>query len=358
MVLGFALATLLAALLAARVEVNAPLLSDLDPEHPIRRANRLLEERLGGAIPLDLLIAPPPGPAERAYARERLERIEALTQRLRALPEVRWATSPVDPLRRLAGVLRGVPPDEAPGLLPTALLMAHDQVAPWVDVDHDRLRIRLRIRDLDTAAAFALFARIDALQREVLGEPGAVQLTGQGYLAQVVNRDIVAYFRSGFLTGLLAVALTLLAFLRDARLALLSLLPNLFVVVVVAGAMGALGIELRYTSALVLSVVFGLAVDDTIHVLAQWRRQRGDPDPVGVTFRVTGPGLVLTSLLLVSGFGTLLWAELLPLRVMGGLLLLTAVVALAADLLLLPALLHLCVMPGGQRPPGSPKAPR
>ena len=94
-----------------------------------------------------------------------------------------------------------------------------------------------------------------------------------------------------------------------------------------------------------LSVVFGLAVDDTIHFVAQLGRIRAQPaaqtpDPIRSAFRVAGPGLVLTSVLLGAGFATLLGATFLPLRTMGGLLMLTAFLALAADLLLLPAILR------------------
>lgn len=333
---------------AARLRANTPLLADLEPEHPLRQANRLLEERLGGAIPLELLIEPP---AEAfPYARERMARIEALTAELRAWPEIASATGPVDPLRRLAPLLSRaalgsraaleVSAEEVPGLMPSALLLASEQVAPWVAADADLMRIRLRMRDVDSQAATALFARIEARCSEVLGEDSRGRLTGQGYLAQSANAAIVSHFLRGFLLALGAVALVLLVALRDPALALASLVPNLFPVLALAGLLPLLGIELRYTSALVLSIVFGLAVDDTIHFLAQRGRQRG-PQALRETIRVAGPGLVLTSVLLAGGFGVLVLSEFLPLRVVGQTLALTAVLALAADLLLLPALLRL-----------------
>ncbi len=340
-VAAFALVLLVGGASASQVRVNSPLLSDLDEAHPIRVTNRLLEERLSGVIPIDLLIEPPRGPRIAAYSRQHLDRIDALTVRLRALPEVLWATSAADPLRRLGALLREVPEDEVTGLLPTALLLASEQVKGWVDEDSDAQRIRLRIRDLDTDAAFGLFERISRAYEEELGRSAEGKITGQGFLAQVANRAMVAQFRTGFGVALLGVVFVLLLAFRDPVLAFVSLLPNLFPVVAVAGVMGAVGIDLRYTSALVLSVVFGLAVDDTIHVLAQLRRNRGVADPIRATCKIAGPGLVLTSLLLASGFGVLLFSEFLPLRVMGGLLALTAVLALASDLLLLPALLRL-----------------
>ncbi|MBL4850608.1 MAG: MMPL family transporter [Planctomycetes bacterium] len=346
--LGFLAVAIVAAWSASHLESNAPLLADLEPEHPLRQANRLVEERLGGAIPLEILLEPTPG--EFPYETARMARIEALTIELRTLPGVASVSGPVDPLRRLAPLLETAPvgsssghhvaDDEVPGLLPSALLLAEEQIKPWVAAEADVMRIRLRVRDVDTKTALALFAQIEERYRATLGEDPTGKLTGQGYLAQTVNAAIVNHFARGFVIALIAVALVLLIAFRDPALALASLLPNLFPVLCLAGLMPLLGIELRYTTALVLSIVFGIAVDDTIHLLAQRGRQAGK-NALSETIRVAGPGLVLTSILLGGGFGVLLLADFLPLRVVGLTLGITAGLALAADLLLLPALLRL-----------------
>lgn len=351
LVAGFLAVGLVAALSASRLQSNSPLLSDLPESHPLRQANRLVEERLGGAIPLEILLEPPG--KEFPYGRERMSRIDALTAELRTWPEVASVSGPVDPLRRLAPLLdtaavgsrsaHSVSEAEVPGLMPSALLLAEEQIEPWVAAKAEVMRIRLRLRDVDTQTALALFARIEDRYREVLGEDPSGKLTGQGYLAQTVNAAIVAHFGRGFLIALLAVAGVLFLVFRDPGLALASLLPNLFPVLCLAGLLPLLGIELRYTSALVLSIVFGIAVDDTIHLLAHHGRLRRlqAEGALAETLRVAGPGLVLTSILLGGGFGVLLLAGFLPLRVVGQTLGITAGLALAADLLLLPALLRL-----------------
>ncbi|MBI4576717.1 MAG: MMPL family transporter [Planctomycetes bacterium] len=326
-----------------RLRVNSPLLADLDATHPIRETNRFLEERLAGVIPLDVLVEPPAGTAHdpmAPYRAERIERVARLTERLRALPEVLQATSVADSVRQLAAVLEGVPEREANGLVPAALLLAHEEVRRWVDDRTDLLRVRLMVRDLETEAALDLFERIGRLYEEELGEPAAGRLSGQGYLAQVVNRGIVEPFRTGSLWALAAVFAALAVAFRDLRLVAASLPPNLFPLGVVAGLMGWAGIDLRYTSALVLSVVFGLVVDDTIHLVARLRAQpAGEPAPLVRTLVTAGPGMVLSSLVLAAGFAVLLAGEFIPHRVMGGLLVLTVALALAGDLFLLPALL-------------------
>ncbi len=335
-----------------RLRVNSPLLADLDPEHPIRQTNRFVEERLSGVILLDLIVEPSPG--EDPYSQAAVERMERLASRLQGeLDGVLLASSVADLLHQMRPLLKGVPDAAITGLLPTALLLAEKQTRRWIHFDSDLARVRVLIRDLPTQDALELFEQIGTIYAAEIGQPLNGRLTGQGYLGQIVNLRIVDHFQTSFLVALGAVFLLLLPGLRSFRLALLSVLANLFPVVAVAGIMGWLGIELRYTSALVLSVIFGLAVDDTIHFLSQWRACPRGADPLRYTFRRAGPGIVLTSLVLVAGFGVLLAGDFVPNRVLGILLCLTAVTAVLADLVLLPSLLQI----GLQSRPGAPVPP-
>ena len=324
----FSVALVVGVVLARRISVSSPLLADLSPEHPVRKTYALLDARMGGVLPLDILVE---GDDEAVYGQQTMVEIEALATRLRELPGVLSVTSPVDVLRSLAPLLRRVPDDAVTGLLPTALLLAGDEVRPWVDHETNLVRLRLRVANLDTPEALALFAQIDAVHREIRGTPAA--MTGQALLGQQVNQALVLHFSRGFGLAMAVVVLLLFITLRDWRLALLSLVPNLVPMVFVLALMGAVGIELRYTSAVVLTVLFALAVDDTVHLLVCVRRCGNDALPYA------GPGVLRTSIVLAGGFSVLLVSAFVPLQTMGGLLAATAVAAALADLILLPALL-------------------
>ena len=63
--------------------------------------------------------------------------------------------------------------------------------------------------------------------------------------------------------------------LKSVSVGLLSLLPNIFPIVLNFGIMGALGINLDTGTALIATVALGIAVDDTIHFLTEylsWRK--------------------------------------------------------------------------------------
>jgi len=327
---------------ATMLRVNSPLLADLDADHPVRETNRFIAERLGGVIPLDLVLTKPAdSPAIAAYSADRMARIERLTQRLRTFDEVLTVTSPVDVLRSLQPLLRDVPRDDVLAMMPAALLLAGDDLSNWVDGDSHAMRIRCRIANLDTSEAMALFGRIRGAYRDEMGEPApSGLLNGQGYLGQVINMRIVDHFRWSFVVGLALVLLTMLLAFRSFTWAGFALLANLLPLVAVLGVMGYAGIDVRYTSALALSVAFGLAVDDTIHTLAQIHAKRGEADPIHGAIRAAGPGIVWTSIVLMAGFGVLSTSTFVPNRVLAILLTVTAVAALWGDLVLLPALLR------------------
>ncbi len=337
---GFAVLALMFTVGAMRVRVNSPLLADLAADHPVQHANRLAEERLGGVIPLDVLIPSPEGPSIAAYTPERMSRVEALAADLRELAGVLSVSSPTDMLRQLHPLLENVPAEDALMLMPIALLLAPEQVRHWVDDRHHLMRLRVRMANLDTTEAMALFHTIRQKYAVRLGPDSQPILTGQGYVGQQVNHQLVAHFQRSFWVGLVLVVLVLAVALRNLRLAIISLLPNLFPLIVVAGVMGFTGIDLRYTSALVLTVVFGLAVDDTIHVLSELRAHRAFSDPMGAALASAGAGVVWTSVVLAGGFSVLLASTFVPNQVLGGLLTLAAGAAVLADLILLPALAH------------------
>jgi len=105
-----------------------------------------------------------------------------------------------------------------------------------------------------------------------------------------------------------------------------------------------LGIDLQMTNVVSFTVAVGLAVDDTIHFIVRYREERlkgkARPEAITQTFHSAGAAIVLTSFLLLMGFGILTTSALASTRHFGVLTAVTVTAALFGDLLLLPALLH------------------
>jgi predicted RND superfamily exporter protein len=133
--------------------------------------------------------------------------------------------------------------------------------------------------------------------------------------------------------------------LRSLRVGLWSMIPNLLPLFALGGY---LGLFWDYVDSDVLAVsviAIGIGVDDTIHFLMRLRLEsRRQPDTAAAieqTFRYSGRGIVITTVVLVLGFSVFATSDYLSMYMLGTLLPLTLVVALVADLFLVPALVAL-----------------
>ena len=139
------------------------------------------------------------------------------------------------------------------------------------------------------------------------------------------------------------IGLILWASYGSASMAVTGLIPNVIAVVVGFGAMGWSGIALDAGTALLGSLVLGIAVDDTVHVLSGFQRGQGAGQSreraIESALREVLPPVVATSVTVGAGFAVLGLSGFLPIRHLGFLTVGILFLCLLADLLLLPALL-------------------
>jgi predicted RND superfamily exporter protein len=170
------------------------------------------------------------------------------------------------------------------------------------------------------------------------------RLTGKGLL---LDKNAV-YVRNSILKGLLFALLlvsTLMVILfRNIKLVIISLIPNLLPLLFAGALLGFLGIPLEATLSIVFAIVFGIAVDDTIHFLAKYKlciqKGIGKEEALEKTFLETGRPLVITTLLLFFGFLVLLFSVHQPSVTIGVMISSTLLTALVFDLLLIPVLIR------------------
>jgi predicted RND superfamily exporter protein len=107
--------------------------------------------------------------------------------------------------------------------------------------------------------------------------------------------------------------------------------------------MGLAGIDLRISTSIVFAIVYGIAIDDTVHFLARFQEERRagltEREAAIRTMATTGRAMVFLGLVLAAGFSILTFSQVQPNRVLGLLMAVTVVAGLAGDLILLPALL-------------------
>jgi hypothetical protein len=122
------------------------------------------------------------------------------------------------------------------------------------------------------------------------------------------------------------------------------MVPNVVPVLLTLAWMAVAGVPLDVVTVMIASITLGVVVDDTIHLLHGFERARGEGFPpgaaMGEALARSGHALLFTGVVLALGFATLALSEFRPTARFGELTAVTIAVALGAELLLLPALVH------------------
>ena len=128
------------------------------------------------------------------------------------------------------------------------------------------------------------------------------------------------------------------------RMVVVSLMPNLIPLLLTGAIMGYFGIALKPSTILVFSIAFGISVDDTIHFLAKYRQELIANNwhirkAVLAALKETGVSMFYTSVVLFFGFFIFMASDFGGTVALGVLVSITLLLAMLANLLLLPALL-------------------
>ena len=125
---------------------------------------------------------------------------------------------------------------------------------------------------------------------------------------------------------------------------LISIVPNVVPLLITSAIMAIFGIDLKISTAIIFVISFGIAVDDSIHFLTRFRLEmkqgRTIEESMKNTFTDTGKSIVITTIIILSGFISLCASTFLSTFYIGFLISITLISALICDLILLPALLY------------------
>ena len=222
---------------------------------------------------------------------------------------------------------------------------ADNILAPVMTQDGSRGRVTLTGAMISAKTLEGMLAEIDAIAERELG--GVAELEPAGYppLYVVIIDYVMSSQIRGFFIALCVIFLMMLIGLRSLRLALISLPPNIFPVLVMMGVMGALDITLDVATATVGAIVIGISIDDSVHFLHHWKEaeSRGLDWSGALTFTFERAGIAagITTILLALGFPILMFASLKTVFYFGLLTTVSALAALFADLFILPLLLRM-----------------
>lgn len=346
---GFVLA--LAAVMAAvamlgatRISVETDYLSFFSPDSPMLAENRRVAAALGGTQPIYVTVD--------GDGAGSIGTVPALTA-IRDLQQFMAEQPGVDSSFSIADYLSVVHKALNPGsrhplpatdgdLQQILVFLNMDDVAPLVKRNFGRANILVRTSLSGSSEVKALVEAVEEYARTRFRRGIEVHATGSMVL---LNRSADTLARAQ-VTGLLQVLFVLLVLMSllflSLRAGLLSLIPNIFPIVILFGLMGWSGISLNISTSMIAVIAIGIAIDDTIHYLTAFNsevRRTGDQrDAIVHVGRSVGRPIVFTSVALCLGFLIVCLSNFRPIQHFGFLAGSTMIVALFTDLVLLPAL--------------------
>ncbi len=172
---------------------------------------------------------------------------------------------------------------------------------------------------------------------------GDAQVSGFRVLTSFASMNMIRSMQQG-LTLAVFVSIFVIGFaFRSWKIALVSFVPNILPILGTELYLWVSGAGLQLTTVIALTIAFGIAVDDTIHFLANYKRARDNGlEHVPAVHRAldrVGPALIATTFILCAGTFIVVFSALPQVALFGTLTVLTLLLALLGDLIILPAML-------------------
>lgn len=200
--------------------------------------------------------------------------------------------------------------------------------------------IRGFLKDEGTDVSMANFEAFESFKRDHLDtELIDAFITGPTFLVDRTNSMLSANLLKGLASAVGVIALFLGLYFRSWRLMIISLIPNLLPLLLIAGIIGWAGISLKMTSAILFTVAFGIAVDDTIHFMSYYMQNLKSGAPMDRTFEHAGSAMLITTIIMISGFGLFMISDFGATFFMGLFVSSALFLALLVDFSLLPLIL-------------------
>jgi uncharacterized protein len=312
----------------------------------VRESYEAIRARLSGISPMNVVLTPRNGVS--MTEPRMVAAIDGLSHFLSERPDVGKVLSMADPLRQIHAAFAGT---DAVGLPSTkaqieqylVLLSSVDRLDDVLRSDRAGANVLLRVDDNSSDNLLDIARAAESWWREHGDADASARTTGIMYEFAAAEDEIAWGQLRGLSASLMVIAGLAAVIFRSLRVALLAMIPNVSPLLLTFGAMGFAGIPIDAATVVVGCLALGIAVDDTIHLLTTFvahPQHRSDP-PAALRDTLQGmlPAVLLTTIAVAIGFGVVGLSEFAVTRNFGLLTAATVVVALLADVTLLPALL-------------------
>ena len=240
-----------------------------------------------------------------------------------------------------------------PDLIPQELLLfensGSDDLEDVVDSQFQLARLSIKVPWEDAIGYMPFLTKIENVARMSLGDKADITATG---IVTILIRTLYAAIHSAarsYVVAFSVITLMMILLIGSLRIGLFSMIPNLLPVLLTMGVMGWFGFPLDMFTMLIGSIAIGLAVDDTVHFMHNFRRYHYESadvrKSVEQTLTTAGRAMLVTSIVLTIGFFIYMFATMRNYFNFGLLTGITIITALLADFILAPAMMTMIKHP-------------
>ena len=336
-----------------QIKISGSPIEDMPKNAEFFKDIRFFEEEFDGIMPVEIVVDTKRKKGVLKPAT--LKRIEDLSQVVHEIPELSRPVSVVDLVKySKQAFYNGIPKyyqlpttQENTFIMDIARKSSNNSnlLESFVDSTGQVARITTYMKDVKTTRMEEIEDKLqENIEKIFPAEQFDVYMTGSALIflkgtKYLVNNLILSL---ALAIGLIAIFMAYL--FRSFRMIIISLIPNLLPLVITAGLMGFVGVPIKPSTILVFSIAFGISVDDTIHFLAKYRQELTANNwrikkSVYAALRETGVSMFYTSIVLFFGFSVFAISSFGGTVALGTLVSATLLLAMLANLILLPSLL-------------------
>ena len=360
----------------SKLEVENSFINYFDKKTEIYKGMKLIDDKLGGTTPLDIIIKFPTIEKSRDkndedkfddweedndenekywFTRNKIDKISSVHDYLDSIPEIGKVLSFASIIR----VVEDLNDDKKLDSLEMGLLYSKipesvkkEIVNPYISIKNNEARISVRVKDsLENLRRNELIKKIKSDLNIKLGlNQNEYKLAG---VLILFNNLLQSLFKSQILTlgfVMIGIFLMFLILFRNIALALIGVVPNFLAALFILGIIGLMRIPLDMMTITIAAITIGIAVDNSIHYIYRFKEEFGKLRNYDLTINkshgTVGIAILNTSITIIFGFSILVFSKFIPTIYFGVFTGLAMLLALISVLTLLPKLI-LIVKPFG-----------
>ena len=213
-----------------------------------------------------------------------------------------------------------------------------------INVDKSESRVTVTLKNIDSPQMIAFSEKCENwLKENTPSEMHAIAVSPMLMFSKLGFRQADSMLK-GNIIALILISLVLILALRNLKLGLLSIIPNVAPVLIGFGIWALYKAQINTGMVIVFGMTLGIIVDDTVHFMSKFLRARRElgytaKEAVLYAFETVGKALVTTTVVLIAGFAVLSTSSFALNSYMARITVIIIISALIIDFILLPSLL-------------------